>query len=350
MTDNTEAVYEELLRQHWNDKYRLLWVLSEQELCPKIQEKNVLFRRAKSQRASLFLARCKAAAIIDCNSQQKKLTDKTVHLYLSHGSPIKSVKDYYFCDETTDYVLLQSEFFRQVDAREFHVPEEKLVQLGFPRNDVLLSKRVDLRQVFGDYRGFVAWYPTYRQHKSSGVDSTQISIPVLHDLAEAEKINEIAGKYQVLILVKPHPAQDISKIKKLELSHIRFLEDSFFTEHGFSSYEFLAATDAMITDYSSVFFDFLLTDQPIGLTFEDAEDYAKHPGFAIDTALLQGCSEMLDTAQDFERFLSRIASGEDPLREKRAQVKRLTNTYVDGNASKRVVEFLAQEIAKRQNG
>ncbi|MFR0797086.1 MAG: hypothetical protein ACLSHG_13105 [Oscillospiraceae bacterium] len=44
-----------------------------------------------------FWLRARAAAIVDCNGQLQKLRPETVHLYLTHGSPLKSVHDYYFC-------------------------------------------------------------------------------------------------------------------------------------------------------------------------------------------------------------------------------------------------------------
>ena len=43
------------------------------------------------------------------------------------------------------------------------------------------------------------------------------------------------------------------------------INDSFFIDNDITSYELLAACDSMITDYSSVYFDYTLCDKPIGL-------------------------------------------------------------------------------------
>lgn len=351
MSDNTGAVFRKMIEQHWNAQYKLLWVVDNPEKFRSIRIHHVSFigTRTSFQRLRLFFKRCRAAAIVDCNGQIKKLNPRTVHLYLTHGSPIKSIRNYYTCDETTDWILSQAPFFRDINAEEFHIAPQKLITLGFPRNDQLFSPRANLKAIFGDeFDRFVVWYPTYRQHKNDLVRTTDISIPVIHDPAAAQAINRTAAELHTLIVVKPHPAQDLSKIQALSLSNIRFIDDNLFSQYDITSYEFLAQSDALITDYSSVLFDYLLTDKPIGLTFEDYEAYAQNPGFAIDTELLRVCSEMLDTPSDFTIFLKHIASGEDPFFTQRAQLKHLTNQYTDNRSAQRVLDFLADQIKKKE--
>ena len=287
---------------------------------------------------------------MDCNGQIQTLRPETVHLYLTHGSPLKSVHDYYFCDPTTDWALSQAPFFDAVNSYEFHIPQDKLVTLGFPRNDELFTQKCDLKDIFGaEFDRFVVWYPTYRQHKNDLVTTTDISIPVIHDPAAAEAVNAAARETGTLVIVKPHPAQDLAHIRALELSNLRFIDDGLFAAHGITSYEFLACTDALITDYSSVLFDYLLTGKPVGLTFEDIDAYARQPGFAIDPQPLRESAAMLDTPDDFRTFFAQLASGDDPLRTKRLQLTKLTNQYTDGHSAERVAAFLAERLREREH-
>ena len=321
--DNTGALYRELLAQGWNDRYRLIWVVPDPAAFRHVHEKNVGFvgTHGKWALMRLFALRARAAAIVDCNGQIQTLRPETVHLYLTHGSPLKSVHDYYFCDPTTDWALSQAPFFDAVNSYEFHIPQDKLVTLGFPRNDELFTQKCDLKDIFGaEFDRFVVWYPTYRQHKNDLVTTTDISIPVIHDPAAAEAVNAAARETGTLVIVKPHPAQDLAHIRALELSNLRFIDDGLFAAHGITSYEFLACTDALITDYSSVLFDYLLTGKPVGLTFEDIDAYARQPGFAIDPQPLRESAAMLDTPDDFRTFFAQLASGDDPLRTKRLQL------------------------------
>lgn len=348
--DNTGALYRKMLEKKCNERYKLYWVVPEPKKYADTKEKNVYFigRKTFADKLKYNALRLNASAIIDCNDQIPKLNPKTLHIYLTHGSPIKSVKDYYYCDPSTDYLISQSEFFDGINSTEFHFPKDKIVALGFARNDDMFSKRADLKQIFGEnYEHFIVWYPTYRQHKSVDINTTDISIPVIHDEKNAIAINEAAAKSGTLIIVKPHPAQDLSRIKAIRLSNIIFIGDELFDKHGITSYEFLASTDALVTDYSSVFYDYLLTDKPIGLTFEDYEQYAVKPGFALDTDILKNGSEMLDDAEKFKAFINRVAAGEDIKKQPRESLKMLTNKYTDAHSADRALAFIEEYIGRK---
>ena len=50
---------------------------------------------------------------------------------------------------------------------------------------------------------------------------------------------------------------------------------------GLSVYALLRNADALITDYSSAYFDYMLLNRPIAFTVEDIEEYRKRSGFCI---------------------------------------------------------------------
>ena len=282
--------------------------------------------------------------IVDENNQIRKNSPFAVRIYLTHGSPIKSLHNYYICREDADYMLNQSDFWKPINAYEFKINEKKLVTLGYPRNDTLFSHNVDMADLFGcKYEKTITWYPTYRQFQDKNADRPyhgDISIPLIRDEVFAVELNKIAAQYNILLVIKPHPLQDVSKIREMQLSHLRYINDDFFIEHNTSTYHFLADTDALITDYSSVLFDYLLTDKPVGLAFEDFEQYRDQVGFAIDMNIVRACGPELKSLDDFDAFFRDLVAGNDPYREKREQIKLLTNQYTDGNSAKRVVDWL----------
>lgn len=348
--ENTEGVFREMLRRGWDKRYRFVLISLHPEALGAWKRKNIkLLPRPDVSEGGLKRLkyrwyRLRAAMIVDENYQIRKSVSSTVRIYLTHGSPIKSLRTYCNVKPDTDYMLNQSEFWKPVNAYEFNIDEKKLVTLGYPRNDALLTHTVDMAALFGrKYRKIVTWYPTYRQYNTTDDRRPyrgDTTIPLIQDEAFAQKLNEVAAKYDVLLVVKPHPAQDVSKIREMQLSHLRYITDEFFVEHNTSTYRFLADTDALITDYSSVLFDYLLTDKPVGLAFEDFETYKEQVGFAIDMDIVRACGPELNTAEDFEAFFRDLAAGKDPYREKRGEIKRLTNQYTDGNSAKRVVDWL----------
>ena len=101
-------------------------------------------------------------------------------------------------------------------------------------------------------------------------------------------------------MLKPHFAQDVSKIKSCNLSNIKFIDDQFFIENNITSYEFIANCDALISDYSSVYYDYLLCDKPIGLVWEDFHEYKNTVDFAVDMEYYMKAGEKIYNIEDFE--------------------------------------------------
>lgn len=355
--ENTEAVFREIIRRGWNKRYRIVLVAIDPEAIADRRVTNVstIKRPRYGDKWAVFMRmrwlRLRACLIIDENLRLGKRDPKTTHVFLSHGSCVKSVREYYNCSPDTDYMLSQSAFWDPINEYELRIPRDRLVRLGFPRNDILFSSQLDLVTLFGkEYDKIVAWYPTFRQYKGyreKGNFQGAFGIPVIHDEAVAHRINEYAAKHNVLLVVKPHPAQDVAFLQDLHLDHLIMVDDQFFLDHHTTDYAFLAKADALITDYSSVVFDYLLTQNPIALTHEDYEEYKKQIGFAIDMDLLRSSATMLNTPEDFDAFFRDLISGNDPLREKRLALMHLTNQYTDGHSTERVVDWL-ETLLKRQ--
>lgn len=354
--DNTEALFNGMIEEHWNEKYNIS-IISEKPKQINADYKNVsIIKRWHRANGSIIdlLKNCitisRANVLIDCNAQLIKLNKKTVQIYTTHGNPIKSVRAYYTCHHGTDYVMATGEFWRDIIAWEFDIQPEKLICTGYPRNDKLIEPKevLDKSSLFdANFKKLVMWYPTYRQMKSWEVCKSA-AIPVIHNADIARKINDIAAKYDVMLVIKPHPAQDISKISEFNFSNLKYIYNDFFIKNKITSYDLLAQTDALVTDYSSVFFDYLSTGKPIGLTFEDVEEYNKSPGFAIDTSIMTECSEMLNTPEDFERFFSNIALENDPLKGKRYEVMHKIDDFCDANSTERTLRWI-ESIIKEKN-
>ena len=95
-------------------------------------------------------------------------------------------------------------------------------------------------------------------------------------------MNDVLKKHNILLVLKPHPAQDLSVIKTENLSNFVIFTNEDLNKNNISLYEFLGQTDALITDYSSVYYDYLLTDKPIAITTDDLEEYKKVFEFVYD--------------------------------------------------------------------
>lgn len=350
LTDNTYMLFLELQRRGYGKHYRSLWLVKDKKAAKEFAKGNPLFENTKFYQrkgnlsAKVFRWKCiRAKCLISCNEFLTCFDDKQISFFLTHGTGIKQLHNYVMPDGI-DYCLTASEELIPMTARELKYPAEKIVITGFPRNDILFEKPVDLKKYFGDFDKFICWYPTFRQSTTKSVQNVnEHAFPVIHDAKKASELNDYAREKGVLIIVKPHYAQDVSYITDLNLSNIRIVKDSFFEENGFSSYEFMASCDSLITDYSSIYFDYLLCDKPIAVCWEDIDEYTEYPGFSLDVNDYMSCTHKIYTLPDFYKYLDEIASGVDSMKEERGKINCRANKYTDGKSAKRVADFIVEK-------
>ncbi len=340
-SDNSKAVFDEMLKRGLNKKYKLVWLMSN-NIVPEPEIKNVRYVHVgdKNRKWYITLAKC----FICCNSFVYSENPKQKSFFLTHGMYVKKPTSYYSLPEEIEYCLSSSEEMKLVQAEALGTDIEKMVALGYPRNDILTAPTRDLKDLFGQqYEKFIVWYPTFRQHNSGMSTGSTYSVPIIWNEKAAFGLNESAKTNKTLIILKPHFAQDVSKIKSLNLSNIILIDDSFFAKNSITSYEFIAGCDSMITDYSSVYFDYTLCDKPIGLVWEDYEEYEKNPGFALDMEYYMKGGVKIYNLEDFTSFITDVADNNDTLKEERREIRDISNYSLDGKSSERVTDFIIRE-------
>ena len=344
LSDNTKAVFDEMLRRGLNKKYRFIWWVKQvREDLPQYPNTYYLDTATKRNERLLSWVIFRAKCRICCNKFLTTSLQSRKSFYLTHGTALKKLNNYQV-PERIQYTLVASEAVKEMMARELKGDISGFHALGYPRNDILHTANRDLHQLLdGEYRKVIVWYPTFRQHKGGMKTGAVNALPVLHDTQAAIRLNELAREKGVLIVVKPHFAQDIRYISDHHLSHIRFIDDGFFVRNHISSYEFVGSCDALITDYSSIYFDYLLCDKPVAVIWEDIEDYRKNPGFALDPQFYMQGAEKIYNLEDFAAFLTNVAEGRDELSRQRQKICGLVNYAADGQNSRRVVDFIVRE-------
>ena len=345
--DNTRAVYDEMVRRGLNRRYYLIWYNKDDQftVLTKNGEYVLNGKRTIGARMKLLSILRKTRLSILCNRFIEPICPQQKVVFIAHGSPMKSVNGYYTLPDFVDRFFGQGPGFLNMIQRDMEVPKDKLQALGFPRNDVFSKPAIDSRKLFStDCEKIVAWYPTYRQHKNGFKTSCKNALPLLHDLENAKKLNAIAKELNTLLVLKPHYVQDTTDIKKENFSNIVLIDDTLFAKNGISSYGFLAGCDALVTDYSSVYYDFLLCNKPIGVVWEDIEEYRAFPGFAIDIDYVMKGAEKIYTVEDFRRFLQDLHSGVDRLQAEREEICAFANYSDDGQNTKRVTDAIIREL------
>lgn len=118
-----------------------------------------------------------------------------------------------------------------------------------------------------------------------------------------------------------------------------------------SSSELLVCADVLITDYSSIFFEYLLLDRPIVFFVPDYEDYARDRGFYLDFDSLPGHIVKNNNIDEAVRILYNVAGGneketsatnESQMRAFRQKFREQYMSACDGHVTERIVKEISR--------
>ena len=301
-----------------------------------------------------YLLRC--SVMVSSNGFEFKRVPKQLFLFLTHGSKTKKTRGLYEMGDLVDYVNVQSHFFDDIITYEYNCGKEQLVYLGFPRCDCFFSgKRPDVGPLLNGASDekYVIWLPTFRATNAGRVDAQSekydsIGMPVVYSLEKLEELNRFLSGIRLHILFKPHPAQDMSSVKTAKLSNFHLISDADIMKYGLQLYEVIAGSEALITDYSSVFFDYLLLDHPIATTTDDIESWKEGRGFAFDLeSMYDKATVRVKDQAELVSFLSDVSKGTDAKAQGRREVRDLTNMHIDGNSAERVAGFIRDFLGEK---
>ena len=337
--DNTYYVYKQLLKEGYNDKYKLIWLVNNKDEFCDVSIKNVMFVNFGSKEAKKYQKLAKF--IIDSNKYVDKYNIHQYRIYLGHGMPIKFVASYAKNYGRLDNFLMTSPYFFRIFVDQIGVPRDILLSLGFPRNDQFFMKKEHFKEIDG-FDKIILWMPTYRKHVGgSGYESKlPYGVPSINNEDELLKINKMLSKFKSLLLIKLHPAEDVSFLKKMKLTNIMFTKNELLSDGHKNIYQLAQLTDALITDYSSMYFDYMLLDKPIGMAVEDIDEYKRNFPLFFDDFEKELPGEYIYGYDDLVTFLDNVCHGKDIKHDERNKMRQEYFTYNDGDASRRIVEEL----------
>ncbi len=172
------------------------------------------------------------------------------------------------------YVLTSSPTQSELFARSFAVNKDQCVEGTYPRNEILQFKKEKLREYISrnesddkilklfntmeEFQHRIIYMPTWRDSGRNFLKQIGLNL---------EKLDETLQEINGCLILKLHPATkldiDISK-----LSNIIMLDNNI------DIYPLLPLTDCLLTDYSSIYFDYVLMNgKRIIFYIPDFEEY-----------------------------------------------------------------------------
>ncbi|RRJ28341.1 CDP-glycerol glycerophosphotransferase family protein [Halocatena pleomorpha] len=197
-----------------------------------------------------------------------------------------------------DRLTVTSEAMVEPFASGRNMDPSRVVVTGYPRNDLLDGTFPDERiEAKADIYEMAA-----ERHKESNVF---LYAPTFHEetgehVGEHLDLSELDAKLTEIdayLIVKPHPRDQID-VDRAEYSRIISMPSPL------DVYPLLPSVDALITDYSSLYFDYLLLDRPVIFYPFDRKRYGETRGFNLNyDAVTPG-----PVATEFEELLASIES------------------------------------------
>lgn len=233
-------------------------------------------------------------------------------------------------------LIAASPYTAKLMQSTFNVSSEKIIEVGLPRDDVffqtITGSDIDAHpQLFQDLdtlhtlnrKKIFLYAPTFRPDGSNPLNALNM-----------ERLEAVLADQNYHVIISLHPKfARITHDTKISFEHITY------SESGWDSYPYLNKVDVLITDYSSIYVDFLLLNKPIIFFTYDFESYSEQMGLHEDyLALTPG-----PHPKTFEELLKTIQE-HDTYEVERAQVKNILFTHHDGNASERIFTALTENL------
>ena len=209
--------------------------------------------------------------------------EKQIYLNVWHGTPLKrmgrdNVDEVYSMGNVmrnllaADYLLFPNVYMEEKMSEAYmldNLYEGRILHEGYPRNSIFFSRESgeDMKKKLG-YKGqqLIMYMPTFRG-KADKIEVKGFGTRIHQHLYELDR----RLSDEQILLIKVHPfIQD--QIEISQYSHIKPIPEEF------DSYEVLNACDVLITDYSSVMYDFAITKRKIILFAYDYKEYIMERG------------------------------------------------------------------------
>lgn len=350
--DNPRVFSDYLVRNRMDLIYNIVWVVDE----PKkyYSAGNIKFVKRHTMVPSIYRDYMVATAkvIIYSHSNpapnwcRRSYPNQTFILTTHSASQLKRSIDKTI-RKKNDYILCcgQDAFLKRLEAWEMR--EAQLPLLGMPRLDLMYSHRDCLAVMFPQHTGkkLILAMETFKMSErySDAPESNDCyGLNVITNKNELDRLDEFLEDHNAVLVIKTHHLQDMSFIEKANLSNVLFLTDEELRAKDVQLNEFLENASVLLTDYSSVFYDFLLVNRPIGFMVADMEQYTR--GFITDDPFSEMPGQKIKDVDELIAFIIASLNGKDLYEGERQQMAKKVFAHFGPNNCKRLLRWLKQEM------
>lgn len=354
---NAKALYE-YMAKFYKNKMKLLWVIYDKESILSLKKYDIKFVLYGTQQ---FYELIKMAKVI-FDTHNLLLNDKINgqfyinllhgvgpkkkgYLLKNHQLALQDRKYNYLSSTKVDYIIVPSEICRIIYNAVFNYDIDRILPLGMPRCDYLFSAngkrnlQILLRVDVFKFEKILIYLPTFRQGINRFNDgSFNDNILNLKSYNE-KKLLDFLTKKNYLLIIKLHPSEE-KIIKKIIHSNIVYLNEQNHIKNNLSLYEYLNAVDLLITDYSSVYLEYLLLKRPVLFIHTDINKYQYNRGFVFEYIDFWFPGPKISKIDNFINEATKLLINKNYYLKKRLSFINLMFNNFNNYSCKRICDFL----------
>ncbi|WP_461768323.1 CDP-glycerol glycerophosphotransferase family protein [Pseudothermotoga sp.] len=284
----------------------------------------------------------------------KKLRARTIHLELWHGFATKKAglldrrEKSFECKP--DVVCCYSNFDAVLKNARWGLTIDEYVVCGAPRNDYLFIENghENLEKLFkmrltGERK--ILFAPTFRVGYRNFVEGKR-TFDNIFDFEDfdVERFCTFLRDNRIFLFVKLHPFEERffrEKVKAFETDRIKLIDTQLLQKEKMDLYKLLNAFDLLISDYSSLYFDWLLLNRPVIFTPTDIEEYWNgRGGWLLEPYDFWAAGPKCTDQESLEREILKSLEDLNYYRERRETIRDIVHRYRDARSTERVIQLI----------
>ncbi|MGX7126896.1 CDP-glycerol glycerophosphotransferase family protein [Enterococcus viikkiensis] len=346
--DSPFELYQEIKKRDIFKNCKLIWAVEDiDQVTPPVE--NIISINS----IKFFKMAIQSKVWITNSSMQRGLILKnsdTIYLNTWHGTPMKNMgidivkKEQSFQiredKKDVDLFLVQSSYEKEIFENAFSMSEKQFLNVGYPRNDRLLNfdctevSDIKKRLNINNNKKVILYAPTFRP------EVTDSEGRIVMDLKfDIHKMVETLGE-DFIILLRAHYETYVPNFSDA-------YEDKFLNVTDYTNLnDLLIITDLLISDYSSIFFDYSLLSKPMIAYVYDFDEYRLKRGLYFDIR------EFLPSAKNMKELIDLIINYQEDSSSYIEKTKIFQKQFVEwyGNATVKTVDFLQNFIYGKGSG
>lgn len=288
--DSPKALYEKMKADNYFSNYEFIWAFQDPKNYPMVN-----CRKIKIDTLRYYKAVLSSRIWITNSSVERGLKckrKKNIEIHVGHGTPLKKLGSdiqnsvgYAYKIKVKEPILLcaQSDYDKNIWNRIFNTGTENILLSDLPRNDTLFSysgqdiKKIKQKLNIPESKQIILYAPTFREYDRDALNSCYINPPL-----NLDKWKERLGEKYIL-LFRAH----------YEVIKVLGIEDNDFVR-DVSAYpclnDLIVVSNLLISDYSSIYFDYAITEKPMFNFSYDLETYNQKRGLYLDLEKTLPCN------------------------------------------------------------